>query len=164
MQNPINIFFRAKSTKTHKWVYGHYLYKPNDQCIGPGNEAHYILQYHFLDWGLHEFIQTEVDPHTVDQFIGFTDNYKTAIYVNDIVEFTFGSGHIDRYLIWHNQEGNCLTAVNLNADIHYNGQDYYNLDKFTYEDFCFLMADPWGHIDSIKVIGNLHDNPELLEV
>lgn len=160
----LNIFFRGKAKDTHEWVRGNYLYKPNDACIGLSNEKHYILQWNFMDWGISGFDDIEVDPNTVDQFTGFFDSNKTKIFVNDIVEFTFYSGHIDRYLIWHHKEANCLTAVSLSADTHYNGQDYYNLDKFTYEDFCLLMADPWGHINSIKVIGNIHDNPELLGV
>lgn len=137
-----------------KWFEGYYLYKPDVK--------HMILEYNCYD----ELIATQVDPNTVCQFTGFVDNNKVKIFENDIVEVRFSSGHIERYLIWWNKEGNQRTALNL-AELKFNGQDYYNAWRTgyqvsTYSDFCLLMQDPWGHITNIQVIGNLYDNPELL--
>ena len=147
-----------------QWFEGYYLYKPNDTCMGPSNEKHMILAYYFYDWSLSDLIATQVDPNTVDQFTGFVDSDNIKIFENDIVEFHFSSGFTRRYLIWWNKEGNQRTAVNLD-ELRFNGQDYYNArhQMYTYSDFCLLMQDPWGHISSIKVIGNLHDNPELIK-
>lgn len=30
--------------------------------------------------------------------------------------------------------------------------------------FCFMMQNPYGDFPDIRVIGNRHDNPELLNV
>ena len=34
---------------------------------------------------------------------------------------------------------------------------------FRYETFCVMMQDPWGDFSDVKVIGNIIDNPELIE-
>ena len=35
---------------------------------------------------------------------------------------------------------------------------------FRYETFCVMMQDPWGDFSDVKVIGNIIDNPELIEL
>lgn len=54
-------------------------------------------------------------------------------------------------------------AVHLDG-IDFNGHDYWNgnYPNFHYETFCAMMQDPWGDFSDIKVIGNIFDNPELI--
>ena len=105
----------------------------------------------------------EVDPNTVCQCIGWYDSHKTPIFEKDIVEFVGASTHRD--LIWWCNEMSEMTAIPLEG-IEFNGYDYWNgnYPKYTYSDFCFMMQDPWGDFNEIKVVGNIVDNPELLEV
>lgn len=106
---------------------------------------------------------SNVDPKTVSQYTGWNDRHQTKIFENDVVEFVSGTS-LHRYLIWWQREGNMLTAVPLDG-ITFNGSDYWNgkFPKFDYSTFCLMMLDPYGDFRDIRVIGNIHDNPELLE-
>lgn len=87
----------------------------------------------------------EADPFTVCQCTGLEDENGKLIFENDIL-----SGHIDdefpedetrKRVVWH-ENGWCTNEL---------GCDYYEgLDDFDSENF--------------EVIGNIIDNPELLEV
>ena len=35
--------------------------------------------------------------------------------------------------------------------------------NYNYQTFCLRLQDPWGDYSKIEVIGNIFDNPELLE-
>lgn len=87
----------------------------------------------------------EIDPSTICQYTGLNDKSGRRIFENDIL-----SGHIDvefpedetrKCVVWH-ENGWCTNEP---------GCDYYEeLDDFDSENF--------------EVIGNMIDNPELLEV
>ena len=87
----------------------------------------------------------EIDPSTICQCTGLNDKSGRRIFENDIL-----SGHIDvefpedetrKCVVWH-ENGWCTNEP---------GCDYYEeLDDFDSENF--------------EVIGNIIDNPELLEV
>lgn len=87
----------------------------------------------------------EIDPSTICQCTGLNDKSGRRIFENDIL-----SGHIDvefpedetrKCVVWH-ENGWCTNET---------GCDYYEeLDDFDSENF--------------EVIGNIIDNPELLEV
>ena len=93
----------------------------------------------------------EVIPETVGQYTGLTDKNGKKIFEGDIVEFT------DKY-------------------IHNTGLAEKGRAKIVFEAFkwkysgCYYGGNPvvWLCIDDtsveFEVIGNIHDNPELLEV
>ena len=143
--------FRGKRIDNGEWIVGdlvHSVYKINDVCVGKyGSEV-----------GMHQ-----VDPDTVCQSIGWIDDSDTTIFNNDIVEFLCGK-RAWRYLIWWNNEMSMMTAIPLDG-IAFNGHDYWSwkCSTFDYETFCTMMQDPYGDYKSIKVIGNIIDNPELLQ-
>lgn len=145
------ILFKAKRIDRNEWVYGSYLPKSKMICTE--------ITYHNST----EYIDLFVDPETLCEFTGWYDQHKTKIFENDVVEFVSGTS-LHRYLIWWQREGNMLTAVPLDG-ITFNGSDYWNgkFPKFDYSTFCLMMLDPYGDFRDIRVIGNIHDNPELLE-
>lgn len=154
---------KAKDLNTGGWVYGYYVCVPNRY----GHDmAHLIIAQECNYFGCGEFWYMdvhEVDPKTVCQCIGWYDSHKTPIFEKDIVEFVGASTHRD--LIWWCNEMSEMTAIPLEG-IEFNRYDYWNgnYPKYTYSDFCFMMQDPWGDFNEIKVVGNIVDNPELLEV
>ena len=154
---------RAKDINTGEWVYGYYIH-----CDGEINHGRvFILSkvtgIHRYNGAadIHGFI--EVDPDTVCRCTGWCDSNKTPIFEKDIVEFVGPS--TDRDLIWWCNEMNMMTAVPLDG-IEFNGFDYWNgnYPKYDYSEFCFMMQNCYGDFKEIKVVGNIVDNPELLEV
>lgn len=102
----------------------------------------YLADKNHINDGKYEFL---IDPETICQYTGLTDKNGKKIWENDILE-----GHLDdkfpkdvtrEKVIWHEngwktEEPGCVN------------KEY--LDEFDAENF--------------EVVGNVFDNPELLEV
>lgn len=155
---------RAKSLDTGEWVYGYYVAVPEEyghgelvHAIFDPNKSEHICMGEYKDYGWYD-----VDPDTVCRCTGWCDSNKTPIFEKDIVEFVGANTHRD--LIWWVNEMNMMTDVPVDG-IEFNGHDYCNgkYPQCDYSTFCLMMQDPWGDHKEIKVIGNIIDNPELLE-
>ena len=155
------ILFKAKKKDSKGWIEGYYV---------KAESKHFIIQWGMI-CGNNNFLSfddeyCEIDISTLSQSIGWGDSHGCRIFENDIVEFVSSSTRSEKYLIWWNIEMSMMTAIPLDG-IQRNGTDYYNHEKyykFTYETFCLMMQDPWGDFREVKVIGNLFDNPELLDI
>ena len=154
---------RAKDIKTDEWVYGYYICIPN---IYGHDMAHLIITEECEYLGCGEFWYEdvyEVNPETVCQCTGWHDSSKVSIFEKDIVEFV--GANIYRDLIWWNNEMSEMDATPVEG-IEFNGYEFWNgnYPKANYSSFCLMMQDPYGDFEEIKVVGNIVDNPELLEV
>jgi len=78
----------------------------------------------------------EVETETVGQFTGLHDKNGREIYEGDIVR--------------HDENGECFVVV-------------YDAPEFCYKDNSFGYRFMVYTSELITVIGNIHDNPELLE-
>lgn len=156
-----NHICKAKIRENNKWIQGYYVYKTDPLLNLP---YHYILsQEHQAGFALSSSFMTwyEVDSDTVCRYIGWNDRHGAPIFENDIVEFKLiDESH--KYLVWWDTESNMMTAVPLDG-IVFNGYDYYNHLNIRYEEFCLMLMDPYGDYNDIKVMGNIFDNPELME-
>lgn len=135
------ILFRGKRTDNGEWAYGTY--------------GSYISQYGttmiYLDHceGEYGFYAYYVDPETVGQFIGLTDKNGKKIFEGDIVCRTGAENRPDEYAVVRYGEFNCSCC---------NGVYGWFFEGIKY-DFADIRCPEW-HI----IIGNIHDNPELVEV
>ena len=101
------------------------------------------------------FVGCLVDPETVGQYTGVTDKNGVKIFEGDIVKTHYAnaqkSDFIEQVVFYNGKfcayfsNQLCKQWANL-----YDGTEHLPQDKSVY-------------MDSVEVIGNIHDNPELIE-
>ena len=84
-------------------------------------------------------------PDTVGQFTGLTDKNGKKIFEGDIIK-----GKFSNYAIWADEAERAFVY----------GKSYKGGYKNLMSDYLLKSSCPNG----IEIIGNIHDNPELLEV
>lgn len=133
------ILFHGKRKDNGEWVEGYYVSQSNYSCVHRKN-IHFILKDECRDIGLGGLEYYEVDPETVGQHTGQTDKNGTKIFEWDIVKCTGDTGIENIFIImWDSRRA------------------MFYLDSPTFKtDFYYYSA------DEFEVIGNIHDNPELL--
>ena len=135
---------RAKCKDTGEWIYGYYVKHNTVQtCFDYDNPRpkHYIVNDGTAcDWGFEPPLQvTEVDPDTVCRFIGLQDDNNKPIFENDVVR---GKIYIGRGYSIHNRVIKYyLGCFKIKVGIEYKDIPY-----------------------NCEVIGNIFDNPKLMEV
>ena len=143
------ILFRGKSVNDGNWVQGSLVIT----TIKPADDTS-IKHYHIDDMTIGVFpdayqsgLSETVDPNTVGQFTGLTDNNGKKIFEGDIV--------VCRKEIAGNFIDYCVeigfVEMKHGAFGLHRKQGYYRPFKDWLEDYEY------------EVIGNIHDNPELLE-
>jgi uncharacterized phage protein (TIGR01671 family) len=79
----------------------------------------------------------------IDQYIGIRDKNNKEIYDGDIIQGDF-DGWIDTaYVFWNLNKGWCLKLISTHGDC-----------DFTHPKFCDEKH--------IEIIGNIHENPEMM--
>lgn len=137
------ITFRGKSSVTNEWVYG--------SLVKIGNESHII-----------GFDEVDLDGHhvrfygdrpvftkqgTIGQFTGFQDKNEEEIYEDDIMQITTALNKNLFKVVWNEELGTwCLM---MKGDTEKGTKP---LGEWLYE-----------YWNKIEVIGNIYDNPELME-
>ena len=140
------ILFRAKRIDNGEWVSGYYVYDY-------AHNAHFIFKNQLvcpncindrrIDYSVCDY---EIDPDTLCQYTGKSDEDGEKIFEGDIV------GFIDLYSTESGySESSCLGEV-----------------IWSKEECCFhvtnrLSAESWEVLDECKVVGNVFDNKELLD-
>ena len=129
------IRFRGKRIDNGELIYGFYYHSTI-------NGLHYIAD-------IKETRAEGVIPETVGQFTGLHDKNGKEIYEGDIAVCTYGK--------WH-EEPKGLTRI---------GKVMYDVKtcafKMALKNSAMLVSFRDTKPKDIEVIGNIHDNPELLE-
>ena len=133
-----DILFRGKRVDNGEWVYGSFIPALCELLYGD-------KPYGFIKpFGKtrKERLMVEVDRKTVGQYTGLTDKNGTKIFEGDIL-----SAHLD--------DGYPENETMLEVVWHNNG--WYGKNGKFFDDFDN------GFEKYFEVIGNIHDNPELLK-
>lgn len=137
------ILFKAKRKDNGEWVEGGYFSEPY-------TEKKFIICWNSFGLGFNEFI--EVDPDTICQFTGLTDKSGQKIWENDIVTITI----------------ECDDYFNLSETgiVEYSYGQYELKVKTTdgKEAYSNLINKLSEAPFEIEKLGNIFDNPDLLEV
>ena len=134
------ILFRGKSVNNGEWVEGYLVVT----TIEPANDApikHYHIEAMTIGVFPNEFqsgLSETVDPETVGQFTGLTDKNGKKIFEGDIVR----NGNYTMIVVLYDFHAAFMLAFRVDGD--------------------YFEAISNSHI-YLEVIGNIHDNPELLE-
>lgn len=144
---------RGYDRDTKRWYYGGY-FKHQIKEICPvqfSDETaadkepkyeHYIVFDGFADWNMAKPIKlATVDPKSVGVYIGQKDIKGKEIYGGDIVKVWYDNKSVNGVIKYHEENACYLIYVK-----QYNRH-----------------LQPFSHPE-MEVVGNMYDNPELLEV
>lgn len=134
------ISFKGKRVDNNEWEYG-YLCRYGFA----GKEKYYIIPYYASDlYGI------EVDPETVGQFTGLTDKNGEKIFEGDVIQQTN---------LYDNLEMTGVVVFSKSSQfvIHHTYTKNENIFKAGIKKHFAIRS-------NCRIIGNIHNNPELLEV
>ena len=161
------ILFRGKRVDNGEWVEGYY------SNLG-GNSPRILKENIFIGkrGRVLEFENIKVLPETVGQFTGLTDKNGRRIFEGDIVQYNIYDDFDCQSVVKfgeYNQDGSA-GEYSVRECIGF----YVDVDNFTCPDWCendpdyfpkhFKQQNVLEVARDCQVIGNIHDNPELLEV
>lgn len=142
-----DILFKAKRISDGQWVEG-YLYKQ----VGVKDRIYFAIEV--IDNTVKAY---EVDESTICQYTGLTDKNGNKIWENDVVRYQFDTDDC----IFPNKDTKKRVGKIFFSDFRAsfsvamgrNGSKVINNDLFKYVQ----------NGNRVEVIGNIFDNPELLE-
>ena len=139
------ILFRGKRIDSGEWIYGYLIadtadcsLKRQGKCRCP-HDGSYAEIYEWQN-DLHEYNGEEVVPATVGQYTGLTDKNGKRIFEGDIVKDT------------KTNVAYCVTFPSGSFQIE-NPKNEWDVD----------LLYPLVGAGRCEIIGNTHDNPELLD-
>ena len=135
------IKFRGKSLRDGEWFYGNLFDRDTK-----GNTHITTLERGCL----------VIDPETVGQFTGLTDEFNREVYEGDIIMLDGSPEMGARVVVFYEESFNIATRKEyyyLQQGAHPYLNDYAHMD----------CLNTWSNSGLVRVVGNIYDNPELLE-
>lgn len=147
------VLYRGKRVDNGEWVYGYYYkipappvcFKEDKKVV---QDKHFIILEHpnyVPDWGMpRKMVQVEVEPETVGQFTSTPDKNGKKIFEGDIC--------------------GCFCNTQVFIVEYCKDRCGYFFDDCIESGGCDPAPECLGNLrDTIEVIGNIYDNPDLLE-
>ena len=134
------IKFRAQEIASNKWLYGDLRHHKDDVCI-------------FEQGGMNG---EQVKRDTIGQFTGLTDEFDREVYEGDIIMLDGSPEMSARVVVFYEESFNIATRKEydcLQQGSHPYLNDYAHMD----------CLNTWSNSGLVRVVGNIYDNPELLE-
>ena len=137
------ILFRGKRCDNGEWEKGYLI--QDTEFYGKEDKHSYIVNNSHPSGCFGRDIYIEVIPETVGQYTGVTDKNDTKIFEGDIVEYCY---------LFRNGD-----YKSFKADVK-SGIESFGAYHRVYG-FCAFLE--FGTLETSEIIGNIHDNPELLK-
>ena len=138
--------FKAKRIDNGEWVEGYLIYSKKD-CYICEKPYECMDEYSSLNGQSYGFGGFKlVDPSTICQCTGLKDKNGKLIWENDVVGFW------DTY-----------STENGQAEMDCIGKVVWDDETISFQVTNRLSAESYEVLDECSVIGNIFDNPELLE-
>ncbi len=135
------ILFRGKEKNSSKWIYG------DLRHISDSHGGYILCIVDNTNGRNNDVTGVEVVPKTVVQYTGLTDKSRTKIFEGDIIE-----GH--RSSQWNHELMRCVITYNRD---HFEARYYPRGIHGNYFTYKIMFS------KDVVVIGNIYDNPELME-
>lgn len=136
------ILFKGKRVEDGKWIYGYYRYI-EEHYANPNENKKYFIK------SKNNGIDYEIDIETLNQYTGCEDKNGKPIFEGDIVRING----------WWNASGPAGYEKNITV-VRYCDDVCGFTPMCNYDCDCGV----YHEASDCEVIGNIHDNPELLEV
>lgn len=132
------ITFRGKVKHDGRWVYG--------SLLVYGDGEHNIFEQRKHNYKLDSY---NVEPETVGQFSGLTDQNGKEIYEGDIITL---KGDYPRVVLWDKMSWALMPT------------EYYHDEYFWVMNLQHPGLDWWEeYADEFEIIGNIYENPDMLK-
>ena len=140
------ILFRGKRLDNGEWIQGFLALLGADYYIAPDINAYTSMGGRGKGRCMMFGHYYQVLPETVGQYTGLTDKNGKKIFDSDIL-FSTDAGDEHSLILIMDEGWSCFLYYYFGGKCH---------------DAEFVKSDDW--LSDCEVIGNIHDNPELLEV
>jgi len=134
-----DIKFRGKRVDNGEWVYGYYSRCDNDHYI---YEIKSICIHKGEDCWENDLFKVEVIPESVGQYINKKDKNGVEVYTGDVINCSVGCPHV---IEWYDEVPSSALMGGGMPGFYLSG-----------------MNEGYAWLDVEEVIGNMTDNPELL--
>jgi uncharacterized phage protein (TIGR01671 family) len=134
--------YRGKTIDTNKWLYGNFVYTKYE-C--PDKEYYEIQLFDFDERD--SLIHNDVDKNTVCEYTQMTDSKGNKIFGKDILKSYYSP--VDSVILEL-----YVQVINVSG----SWKVFHAKDKWFKDLFEFLL----DNADDVEVIGNIFDNPELI--
>ena len=152
------ILFKANRIDNGEWVEGYYL------SDNRPNGSHFIVCY-----CKYEEKTYEIDPSTICQYTGLNDKNGQKIWENDVVDFLGHKGTVKyecgsfgiayrECIDWEEIESNICPITGCDNALYACENDNF----ISLWEIYWNFNDEDNSVNTVEVIGNIFDNPELI--
>lgn len=142
------IFFRAKRKDNGEWVEGYYCKTTIGNDVRPSD----VIFVPFKVSRNEEWGWMKVDSETICQYTGLTDKNGKKIWEGDIIKYHFGEVYAS---VKFGEYQSCFdSTATSHVGFYVDWDKNHNFRK----DLGY-----WIKLVDAEVVGNIYDNPELLE-
>lgn len=167
------IKFRGKSKNVNEWCYGTYIFtddnRNNPFRTGPFKESHRIVFWCSGDWNMGGWVDEEVIPETIGQYTGLKDKNGKEIYEGDVLHIKQYENNGYRLFGTDVSFPNCFTLDECKGKLLREGNEL-----VYFSEGCMCVGDMFISalfgdmrysfpLFELEIIGNIHDNPELIK-